>query len=167
MVSGDFVMACLPRCPWFMALGGLLIGCAPAAPPAAVPVRQAASDHDHDHGHDHADHDEPETVAAGLTQLKKLCAEVKAHLAAGDHEKADGPVHMVGHLLEELGELVAKEKPAAEAEAKQALEAIFESFDKLDTVIHGADEEARKKLDYAEHAPAIEAALAKLEELTK
>ena len=53
------------------------------------------------------------------------------------------------------------------AEAKQALEAIFESFDKLDTVIHGADEEARKKLDYAEHAPAIEAALAKLKELTQ
>jgi len=160
-------MACLPRCPWFMALGGLLIGCAPAAPPATPSSRPAAAAHDHDHDHDHADHDEPETVAAGLAQLKKLCAEVKAHLAAGDHEKADGPVHMVGHLLEELGELVAKEKPAAEAEAKQALEAIFESFDKLDTVIHGADEEARKKLDYAEHAPAIEAALAKLEELTQ
>jgi hypothetical protein len=106
-------------------------------------------------------------VAEGLAQLEKLCADVKAHLAAGDHEKADGPVHMVGHLLEELGELVAKEKPAAEAEAKQALEAIFESFDKLDTVIHGADEEARKKLDYAEHAPAIEAALAKLKDLTQ
>ena len=150
-----------------MALGGLLIGCAPAAPPATPSSRPAAAAHDHDHDHDHADHDEPETVAAGLAQLKKLCAEVKAHLAAGDHEKADGPVHMVGHLLEELGELVAKEKPAAEAEAKQALEAIFESFDKLDTVIHGADEEARKKLDYAEHAPAIEAALAKLEELTQ
>ena len=160
-------MACLPRCPWFMALGGLLIGCAPAAPPATPSPRPAAAAHDHDHDHDHADHDEPETVAAGLAQLKKLCAEVKAHLAAGDHEKADGPVHMVGHLLEELGELVAKEKPAAEAEAKQALETIFESFDKLDTVIHGADEEARKKLDYAEHAPAIEAALAKLEELTQ
>ena len=106
-------------------------------------------------------------MAAGIAQLEKLCADVKAHLAAGDHEKADGPVHMVGHLLEELGELVAKEKPAAEAEAKQALEAIFESFDKLDTVIHGADEEARKKLDYAEHAPAIEAALAKLKDLTQ
>lgn len=160
-------MECLPRFLPCVAVGGLLIGCAPATPPAAPPPRPAAAAHDHDHDHDHGDHDEPETVAEGLAQLEKLCADVKAHLAAGDHEKADGPVHMVGHLLEDLGELVAKEKPAAEAEAKQALEAIFESFDKLDTVIHGADEEARKKLDYAEHAPAIEAALAKLKDLTK
>ena len=142
-------------------------GCAPSTPTAPAAAKPVASHDDHDHDHDHGDHEEPETVAEGLTQLEKLCADVKAHLAAGDHEKADGPVHMVGHLLEELGELVAKEKPAIGAEAKKALEAIFESFDKLDTVIHGADEEARKKLDYAEHAPAIEAALAKLKELTK
>jgi hypothetical protein len=162
-------MECLPRFLSCVAVGGLMIGCAPATPPAAPPPppRPAAAAHDHEHDHDHGDHDEPETVAEGLAQLEKLCADVKAHLAAGDHEKADGPVHMVGHLLEELGELVAKEKPAADAEAKQALEAIFESFDKLDTVIHGADEEARKKLDYAEHAPAIEAALAKLKDLTQ
>jgi len=142
-------------------------GCAPSTPTTPAAAKPAASHDDHDHDHDHGDHEEPETVAEGLTQLEKLCADVKAHLAIGDHEKADGPVHMVGHLLEDLGELVAKEKPAVEAEAKKALEAIFESFDKLDTVIHGADEEARKKLDYAEHAPAIEAALAKLKELTK
>lgn len=142
-------------------------GCAPSTPTAPAAAKPAAGHDDHHHDHDHGDHEEPETVAEGLAQLEKLCADVKAHLATGDHEKADGPVHMVGHLLEDLGELVAKEKPAVEAEAKKALEAIFESFDKLDTVIHGADEEARKKLDYAEHAPAIEAALAKLKELTK
>ena len=148
-------------------------GCAPSAPPAATaPVDSHAKhgqgpghDGDDDHDHDHDDHEEPETVAEGIAQLEKLCADVKAHLAAGAHEKADGPVHMVGHLIEDLGELVAKEKPAAEAEAKKALDAIFECFDKVDTAIHAADEEARKKLDYAEHAPAIEAALAKLKEL--
>lgn len=154
--------------------GCLIVGCAPAAPPAApAPARQAQADHDHDDKHqqddkhDHGEHEEPETVAAAIAQLEKLCADTKAHLAAGDYEKADGPVHMVGHLIEDLGELVAKEKPAAEADARQALDAVFECFDKLDTVIHGADEEARKKLDYAEHSPAIEAALAKLKELTR
>ena len=74
---------------------------------------------------------------------------------------------MVGHLLEELGAIVAKEKPAAEAEARKALDAVFECFDKIDSAIHAADEEARKALDYAEHAPAIEAAIAKLKELTQ
>jgi len=148
-------------------------GCAPSAPEWPAPAKTAAG-HSHDehdehdeHDHDHGDHEEPETVAAGLAQLEKICADAKAHLAAGDYDKADGPVHMVGHLLEDLGELVAKEKPAAEAEARKALDAIFECFDKVDTAIHAADEEARKKLDYAEHAPAIEAAIAKLKELTK
>ena len=146
-------------------------GCAPSAPTAPASTRVAADhDHDHDHDkddhdHDHGDHDEPETVAAGIAQLEKLCADAKAHLAAGDHDKADGPVHMVGHLLEDLGELITKEKPAVEAEARKALDAVFECFDKIDSAIHAADEEARKKLDYAEHAPAIEAALAKLKEL--
>lgn len=145
-----------------------VIGCAPSAPPAASAKPQAGHAHDdHDHGHDHGDHEEPQTVAEGIAQLEKLCADAKAHLAAGDHEKADGPVHMVGHLLEELGELVAKEKPAAEAEARKALDAIFECFDKVDTAIHAADDEARRKLDYAEHAPAIEAAIATLKELTQ
>jgi hypothetical protein len=152
-------------------------GCAPSAPTAPASAKTAAGnshdehedhdDHDHDHDHDHGDHEEPETVAAGLAQLEKICADAKAHLAAGDYDKADGPVHMVGHLLEDLGELVAKEKPAAEAEARKAIDAVFECFDKIDSAIHAADEEARKKLDYAEHAPAIEAAIAKLKELTK
>jgi hypothetical protein len=143
-------------------------GCAPSAPPASPANATAANDHDdHEHDHDHGDHEEPETVAAGLAQLEKICADARVHLAAGDYDKADGPVHMVGHLLEDLGELVAKEKPGAEAEARKALDAMFECFDKIDSAIHAADEEARKKLDYAEHAPAIEAAIAKLKELTK
>ena len=106
-------------------------------------------------------------MAEGIAQLEKLCADAKAHLTAGDFDKADGPVHMVGHVLEDLGDLVVKEKPAAEAEARKALDAIFECFDKVDTAIHAADDEARKQLDYAEHSPAIEAAIAKLKELTK
>lgn len=157
----------------------LVLGCAPAASPVTGTASQpkASQDHDHDdhdhaddeknHDHDHGDHEEPETVAAGIAQLEKLCVDVKAHLSAGDHGKADGPVHMVGHLLEDLGTLFAKEKPAAEAEAKKALDSVFECFDKIDTAIHGADEEVRKKLDYAEHAPAIEAAIERLKELTK
>lgn len=150
----------------------LMAGCAPETAPApsagpAVAQTDRDADHGHDHDHAHADHDEPETVAEAVAQLERLWAETKAHLAAGDHEKADGPVHMVGHLLEDLGGLVAKEKPAVEAEARKAGEAIFDCFDKIDTAIHAADEAVRKKLDAAEHAPAIEAALAKLKELTK
>ena len=170
-------MSCRIACVAIASLA-FVTGCAPSAPTAPASAKTAAGnshdehdeheDHDdHDHDHDHGDHEEPENVAAGLAQLEKICADAKAHLAAGDYDKADGPVHMVGHLLEDLGELVAKEKPAAEAEARKAIDAVFECFDKIDSAIHAADEEARKKLDYAEHAPAIEAAIAKLKELTK
>ena len=53
------------------------------------------------------------------------------------------------------------------AGAKKALDDIFDCFDKMDTALHSADEEVAKKLDYAEHAPAIEAAIQKLKELVK
>jgi hypothetical protein len=33
--------------------------------------------------------------------------------------------------------------------------------------VHAADEEVAKKIDYAEHSPRIEAAIAKLKELAK
>ncbi|MFM8435761.1 MAG: hypothetical protein ACKOBP_10555, partial [Planctomycetia bacterium] len=62
-------------------------GCAPSAPsasPAKTAAGKAHDDHgdhdhdDHDHGHDHGDHQEPETVAEGIAQLEKLCADAKA-----------------------------------------------------------------------------------------
>jgi len=140
-----------------------LTGCDPAAAPPARPQPAATAAHDHA-GHDHAGHDHdakahadsaeagghkhPETLAAGLAELESTWTEVKTALAAGEHEKADDRVHMVGHLLEDLEGLLAKEKPAAEAEAagKKALEEIFACFDTLDAAVHeGA--EAIKKVD--------------------
>jgi len=162
--------------PFAVASVVLVSGCAPATSPApATPAKtptatQAqpdhdAHDHDHDHGHDHEGHTAPKTVAEALAQLEKCWAETKAHLAAGDHDKADEPVHMVGHLLEDLGDLVAKEKPAVEAEARKAADALFDCFDKIDTAIHAADDEVRRKFDVAEHSPAVEAAIARLKSL--
>ena len=170
-------------CAAFFALGCLIVmGCAPATTPATAPAvappAAAHADHDHgtkdakgdhDHDHEHEDHEHPATLAAGLADLEAICAHVRESLGAGDREKADDKVHMVGHLLEDLQELVADSNPAAEAEAaaKKALEEIFDCFDKMDTALHAADEEVAKKLDYAEHAPRIEAAIAKLKELVQ
>lgn len=170
-----------------LAFGGLsLLGCSqtttpPGAPPAKV--TQADGDHDHDdhddHDHDHDDghahehgHDDyksPTTVAAGLAELEKICGGVKEELAEGDRDEADAKVHMVGHLIDDLHGLVADAKPSPEvlAGAKKALDDIFDCFDKMDTALHAADEEVAKKLDYAEHAPTIEAAIQKLKELVK
>ena len=162
-----------------LAFGGLsLLGCSQTTtPPQAAPAKVAQADGDHDHG-DHGDHDHehggedyeaPNTIAAGLAELEKICQGVKEELAEGDRDEADAKVHMVGHLIDDLHGLVADAKPSPEvlAGAKKALDDIFDCFDKMDTALHSADEEVAKKLDYAEHAPAIEAAIQKLKELVK
>ena len=152
----------------------VVAGCESATPPPRPqPAASAVHDHaghDHDHGAKtlpaktppakehageghaeaagHDDHEHPATLAAGLAKLGSTWAAVKTALAAGEHEKADEGVHEVGHLLEDFEALLAKEKPAAEAEAagKKAIEEIFACFDTLDTAVHeGA--EAIKKVD--------------------
>ena len=151
-------------------LACLAIGCSPAAAPPASVDASHEHDHDHDHdGHDHGeeDYDSPNTIAAGIAALEKICGEVKAELAEGDLDDADGKVHMVGHLLDDLRLLVIDSKPAAEVEtaAKKALDEIFDCFDKMDTALHAADEAERKSLDYADHASTIEAAIKSLKNL--
>ena len=164
-----------------------VFGCSPAAPPATAPASHAGHEHgddhdhdddhehgdahDHDHDHDDADYDHrhPETLAAAVAELERLCAETRSALAAGDREKADRPVHMVGHLLEDMARLVAKSGPSdpdLQAAAGKAIEEIFDCFDRIDTAIH-ADEAAARTLDYADHAPRIEAATAKLKEIAR
>ncbi|MFZ4734073.1 MAG: hypothetical protein ACOYK7_16165 [Pirellulales bacterium] len=144
-------------------------GCSePAAPPvvgprpAPAPTAAVAHDHDHDHakpaGAAHEGHEHPETLAAAVTELKGLVEKVREALAAGDREKADGPVHAVGHLLEDMEGLVAKAKLPAERETavKQAVEEIFQAFDALDTAIHG---DAKEAIDFAPHEEKIGKAL--------
>jgi hypothetical protein len=146
----------------------LTAGCAPSAPPAAT--ARVDDSHKHDgHGHDHGGeaYESPNTIAAGIAELEKVCASVKAELAAGKHDQADAKVHMVGHLLDDLRGLVTDSKPAAEVEqaAKKALDDIFDCFDKMDTALHAADESVKQSLDYADHAPTIEAATKTLRDL--
>jgi len=147
----------------------------PVGPPIAVKQSGAAHDHDHDHDHEHdhghakpgtaAEHEHPTTLAAAVTELRELVGKVKEALAAGDRDKADGPVHAVGHLLEDMEGLVAKAKLPAEREAavKTALGEIFAAFDALDTAIHG---DADKPVEFAPHAEAIEKAIGVLGEGT-
>jgi len=166
--------AILPAC---LAAACLAIaGCepAPAPQPRAQPAAHGHADHAGHAGHDHASpaaeggHEHPETLAAGLTELETTWAEVKSALAAGEHEKADDRVHMVGHLLEDLEGLLAKAKPAADAEAagKKALEEIFSCFDTLDAAVHEGPE-AIKKVDVESLGGRIGEAVKSLKEIAR
>lgn len=171
----------------------ILVGCSPAPAPApkAVPVarvhKHAEADHhdhdDHDHAHDHGhddgdahDHDHGDmahrphdTLGEALAELKKVCSAARAELTAKNLEKADGHVHMVGHLLDDMHRLLeaAKLPEKPQAEAKKALDVVFESFDALDSALHSSDEKVRSAIDYLEHEPKINAAIESLERIVK
>lgn len=165
-----------------LAMGCLVvIGCAPAAPPApkaGLAVARPAADHDHDHDHaakekddhDHDDHDHahPETLAAGVAELTKMWGGIKAALKGGKLDEADDMVHDVGHLLEDLPELLAKSKPSEDvAEAgKKAIDEVFACFEAIDTALHAGEEEA-KKLDLDGLTTRVEAAFTSLSGLVK
>lgn len=143
---------------------GLVVGgCGQSAPAPAS--RPWAASHDHDHDHDHDEHGgKAETFADGVKELSKVIAAAKQALAEKDFDEADGHVHMVGHLVDDLHRLVAGAKLPAEAEAagKKALDEVFAAFDAMDSTLHAADEAVRNEIDYAEHEPQIAKAMKSL-----
>jgi hypothetical protein len=131
-------------------------GCNPPGPPPIHPVEDKAAEHDDDHGamhdhdhehehhgheHAHGEHGEGETFADEFQELDGLTVNVKEAFAAGETEKADGAVHEIGHVLEELSELASKDNVPAEkqTELKQAIEELFDCFGAIDNKLHGKD----------------------------
>lgn len=146
------------------AAGLAAVGCKPAGnPPAAQPA--VHQDHAHDDHHDH-----PETLAAGVAELRKVATKIAADLSGGSREAADEAVHEVGHLLEDLSGLVADAKVPAElaATAKQAIADLEESFGKLDEALHAADGQGESPAEvHASVKDRIESALGTLEKIEK
>ncbi|MDA1039181.1 MAG: hypothetical protein O3A37_02670 [Planctomycetota bacterium] len=159
----------------------VVVGCGPGSSPQTKPAATAAG-HDHDghdhaakqgeksghddhaHDHDHGEHATHDTLAGALAELEKICATVKEELGKKNLDEADGHVHMVGHLLDDMHRLVDSGKLAddAKAAAKKALDEVFDCFDKLDTALHSSDEKVKEAIDYLEHEPRIQAAVAEL-----
>ena len=147
-----------------MTLGSFFaLGCAPAKPPQAESATAKAS-HDHDHAHDHGEHVAHDTLAGAVAELEKISARVKEELGKKNLDDADGHVHMVGHLVDDMHRLVGAStlSDEARAAAAKALDEIFDCFDKLDSALHSSDEQVRQALDYVEHEPRIQAAVEQL-----
>jgi len=136
--------------------------------------------HDHD-GHDHGSHDgekaeamsadagddhghhHPETLAELVGQLEEIVAVVKEGMEANVREKADAPVHELGHFLGDVEGLAKEAKLPADVEAAviAAGEALFTAFDKIDIAIHGSDDLSKV---WSEAAPGIEAGMKTLKD---
>ena len=126
----------LQLCGLCVLAGFLLVGCSPTpAPKQNTVVEKGHADHD-DHAHEH-----PTTYDAAVSELEKLRMQVKTHLADGDKEKADGPVHAIGHLMGDLKGLAAKENldETSRDSIDKASEELMDCFEQIDAALHGGE----------------------------
>lgn len=141
-----------------------LVGCT-GEDESKLPV-MADGDHDHDHGH--GEHEHAETVGEAFHELSELHETIKAAFADDDTEAAHGPLHDVGHILLEMGELADKSELAAEAKTAvgDQVEILMDAYDSVDKVMHGKEgseySEVSEKIDSA--MTALKAALGELAE---
>ncbi|MBB76907.1 MAG: hypothetical protein CMJ75_20575 [Planctomycetaceae bacterium] len=151
-----------------------LAGC-DGSPVIVSPSRDAQTDPhnatDDPHGHqkeppaDGREVARPESYGAALEQLDALCAATQDAFANDDLQEADGPVHAIGHLLEELPQLAGQESPSetVQQQVKEAVDALMVSFGALDGRVHGGGSAGKS---YREVAAEIEEAVAKLKAIT-
>lgn len=149
------------------------------------PAKATASKHDHDHdheghdhaGHDHAGHDhgkeagtekgastekkvvKAESFNEAVTMLGGLHVSIRGGFEKNDIESAHGPLHDVGHLLEQIPALAGKETQDAAVleEVKKQVDELFDLYGKVDEKLHG-----EKGADYKDVAEKIDAAMEKL-----
>jgi hypothetical protein len=125
-----------------VALALTIVGCEPAKPKAAS---KAAEEPKH-----------AETLADAVKELEGICSTIKAAFAKDDAEAAHGPMHEIGHVLEEIPNLTDKStlEDAGKEEVKKAAATLFEAFNAVDESMHGS---GGKK--YSDVADSIDAAL--------
>ena len=137
------------------------------------------ADGDHDHGdHDHGDHDhgsdpslpptgsdqeqhqDPETYDEAVTELLATQKAIAEAFAAGNQDDAHGPLHDVGHLLENTETLVEKSDMDDDTKKKlsEAIEQLFASYGAVDEKMHNSE----KGKDYSDVSEQIENAINEL-----
>ena len=113
-------------------------------------------DHSHDHnGHHHGDEDAPQTIAEAIDKLGTMRDEIRDAFHEDDPDKAHGPLHDVGHVLEKLESLIDESElsDADKAEAKEATNTMFDLYMSVDDTFHGKEgskfEDVADKIDEA------------------
>ena len=138
-----------------LALAVLICGCDDAVENPKVPVMTDGHHDDHDHGG--GGHAHPETLGEALAELTELRDTVRDAFKNEDTEAAHGPLHDVGHLLDEVSEFADGAELSAEAKATITtnVETLLDAFGAVDKKMHSADEGS----DYSEVSEKIDAAL--------
>ena len=131
-------------------LSVFLLGCSDSAldRSASLPDGHRHDEHNHGAGNHHAGHDHPKTLEQGLRELTNLRDTVRDAFATDDVDTAHGPLHEVGHLLEDITALfkVQELTPEQRDIAKQNIDTLFDMFGKVDSTLHGQDGASYKEV---------------------
>ncbi len=142
-----------------------LIGCGSSEARSPVAVI-AQHDHDHESQGDSHGHTTSKSLADMVVKVEKLSSTIQEAFTSGDIEKGHGPLHEIGHLLEALPEIAAKESLGSgqQEQLKEAVDSLMDSFGTLDERLHSGGNDG-KSID--EVAAQIEAAMFKLKAVGK
>lgn len=143
-----------------LALFTFVVGCSEPIPTANG--TQTAAEDGHSHGEDGHGAESFDDVFAEVEEMKEAICTAFLEDKAGD---AHDHLHKIGHSLEELPALAAKDKELTEeqtAAVKSAVESLFDGFTKLDDVMHGGE-----GVDIQEVTDGLTQALASLKEATE
>ena len=89
----------------------------------------------------HSHSDSPMSFKDSVSKLSEMNQVIKTSLASDDLDKAHGPLHEVGHVLEALATAAKNEKfsEADMATIKSAKEDLFDAFGEIDKTFHGGE----------------------------
>lgn len=133
-----------------------LVGCV-GEEETSLPVM--ADDHGHD-DHDHGEHQHAETPGEAFHELEELYATISKGFADNDEDAAHGPLHEIGHVLEELNELVGKSEvdEATKTAVAEQVETLMDAYGAVDASMHG-----KEGSEYSEVSEKIDGAIKALE----
>lgn len=136
-----------------VAMSFALVGCDP------MPTKPAPGGHDHAHSHDG-----PDSYSAAVADIEKYQGVVKTAFENNKIDDAHDALHDIGHAIESIGTLAAKEgfADADLASAKKASESLLDAFGAIDETLHGG-----KGKSYSEVSEQVDGALATLNSLVK
>ncbi|MCH2212552.1 MAG: hypothetical protein MK110_14705 [Fuerstiella sp.] len=141
----------------------LILGCSDSTSGTSTLSPDHTGQHDHGEEESHSGHDHPGTLEEGLKELTELRDTVRDAFAADDIDTAHGPLHDVGHLLEDIAALVERQELSDEQRdlVKKNIKSLFDLFGAVDSTLHGDEGKT-----YSEVSDQIDTALSALREAT-
>jgi hypothetical protein len=109
--------------------------------------------------------EQAESFRESVAGIEAMATKICKAFADGTPDDAHDALHEVGHSLEKLPVLAAKDGKLTEEQmtvVNEAVEALFDGFGKLDDTLHGGDE-----VDIAAIEGTLTETLAKLNEVSK